>query len=771
MTPYFDESRKYLKRMHPNSWFVVTAIASDDRKKNKIVTTTFDGIDDPTFFPWIEKYNTFDTYGIYYMPSRTLRPMTTKVAETDVKEVPFFVVDIDPRAGEPLEAEQERILALLRNPPEGVPLPTAIVFSGGGYQALWKLEIPIPINGEKARYEDAKLYNRWLADKLGGDSCISTDHLFRLPGTVNHPSEKKRKAGRTSKMAKVIEWHDDRVYPLEAFDKAKVSPAVEQFGVNVEVDTSNVPRLTSVDDLPDGVDDRAKILIAQGEDPDDDQAHESRSEPLFYVCCELVRADVPDDLIYGILTDPGWGISESILEKKSAAQRYALRQIKRAQEEVAKSCPLRRLNLSHAVVKYYAKNKCVVMREWPDGSVSYMSPPNFKDAHAAQRVQVGVDAQDNPKFAPAGVAWWNWTKRKEFDEVRFLPGSDAPPGVYNTFRGFPVDPVPGDEPLIVDLLHEVIFGEHFEWAMDWLAHLIQKPGEPGQVAIVLRGPQGHGKGFFVERVGELLGAYYATVTDSKHLTGNFNAHLRDRLLIYADETFGTASKQHQGMLKTLVTNGDILIEPKGVDSYMDKRYFRLIMASNEAWVVPADVDDRRFFVTDVRHPIEDEDDRLAYFAELDRCWRNGGREAFLHLLMTRDISGYNHRQRPKTAALVEQKQFTFTGPKRYMFAALQDGEITTSLADGPRVFVPSGAWRDSLGLDKAKATALGRELGKAAGGDTTTRESVDGKRVRGFWLPSLTEARANWAEAHGLDIRWPEDPDSWEAAGESEVPF
>ena len=47
--------------------------------------------------------------------------------------------------------------------------------------------------------------NRQLAADLGGDNCHNIDRIMRLPGTINVPNAKKRKAGRVPTLAYVVE--------------------------------------------------------------------------------------------------------------------------------------------------------------------------------------------------------------------------------------------------------------------------------------------------------------------------------------------------------------------------------------------------------------------------------------------------------------------------------------------------------------------------------------------------------------------------------------
>src|SRR5215207_9332163 len=89
------------------------------------------------------------------------------------------------------------------------------------------------------------------------------------------------------------------------------------------------------------------------------------------------------------------------------------------------------------------------------------------------------------------------------------------------------------------------------------------------------------------------------ITNSKHLVGNFNAHLVDALFLFLDEAFWAGDKQGEGTLKALITERSIMIEPKGVDSYQMPNRLKILMASNNEWVVPASADERRYFVLDV----------------------------------------------------------------------------------------------------------------------------------------------------------------------------
>ena len=76
-----------------------------------------------------------------------------------------------------------------------------------------------------------------------------------------------------------------------------------------------------------------------------------------------------------------------------------------------------------------------------------------------------------------------------------------------------------------------------DYLFDWIARMFQYPGKLGEVAIVLRGKKGAGKGIFFNWIVRAWGQHGIHITHAKHLIGNFNAHLRNCVALFADEAF------------------------------------------------------------------------------------------------------------------------------------------------------------------------------------------------------------------------------------------
>src|SRR6185312_14913189 len=107
-----------------------------------------------------------------------------------------------------------------------------------------------------------------------------------------------------------------------------------------------------------------------------------------------------------------------------------------------------------------------------------------------------------------------------------------------------------------------------------------------------------------DTVGEILGAvcgerHYTVVSSPEEVTGSFNAHLEGRILLHAEEAFFAGDRRTVGKLKSLITSPRLRINQKNLPTYEVANLLHLLITSNEGWVVPAELGERRFAVLDV----------------------------------------------------------------------------------------------------------------------------------------------------------------------------
>jgi hypothetical protein len=316
--------------------------------------------------------------------------------------------------------------------------------------------------------------------------------------------------------------------------------------------------------------------------------------------------------------------------------------------------------------------------------IDLLSPGDFKAFYANTLINDGV------KPACAATRWLRSPLRTSYHDLLFRPDGETPDGCYNLWSGFAVEPRAGDcEPFLAHVRENIADGDEavYEYFLDWMADLVQNPSRRPGVSLVLRGAQGTGKGQFAHHLGRLLGPrHYTHVSHGKHLTGRFNAHLKDTLLLFADEAVWGGDKQAEGVLKALVTEPTLMVEMKHVDPIPMKNYVRLIIASNHEWAAPAGIEERRFCVLDVGEKrIQDS----RYFASLnEHMEKKGGYEALLHFLLTRDLSAADLRNFPRTQALLETKLLSMSPEERFWHTCLLEGrQLLSRITDAPETRV------------------------------------------------------------------------------------
>ncbi len=326
LEPDVDVAIQFLQRWSQQGPWVLTALDPD---RGFIRTKGFGPECLAICRHWIQYWQTRESpRNIYFQVNLDRRPLEEidkKSRKEHIAAVVALHADIDAyKDGEDVEAGRQRVLKILTdNLPPGVPGPPSVInLSGNGYNVLWRLRQPIAIYGDVAKAVEIERYNRWLAITFGGDMTTDISRILRLPGTVNFPNERKRARGLSPVMARTVTLNTSLLYDLHQFQRADPVPGA------VVAEHIQIGPAIGIEDLDElDVPERTKIIIALGAHPD--EKRESRSEWLFSGICSMIACGVDNETILGVLTDPQWAISESVLEKPSP-EAYARRQIVKA---------------------------------------------------------------------------------------------------------------------------------------------------------------------------------------------------------------------------------------------------------------------------------------------------------------------------------------------------------------------------------------------------------------------------------------------------------
>lgn len=328
----------FLKNYRPQGPWLLVAISPDKKGAPTAVTFT----DAAKAEAWAQEQN--KTRNLYFGVNPTSEIIHKKPSKNDISRLEWLHVDVDPRVGEDFEEERQRIKSLLNGGmPKDIPPPSLVIDSGGGYQAFWRLTEPLRLDGDSEKIAQAEAYNIALANRLGGDHCFNVDRIMRLPSTMNWPDQKKRNRGREPREAGVYS-RTDAAYLLTAFNAAPATAEMTTGGAPPASRTAAkatgaaIPTAVGTEELRlwaeanrKPLEDYSLALIATGDASD---FGSDRSAMVFKVCCDLVRAGVPDEMIVGVLLDCNNPVSAHIYDQKTDKLKYAWRQVFRARESV-----------------------------------------------------------------------------------------------------------------------------------------------------------------------------------------------------------------------------------------------------------------------------------------------------------------------------------------------------------------------------------------------------------------------------------------------------
>jgi hypothetical protein len=199
------EAVEFLTQLRPPPWILIAI--NPDKSRDNIAAITAQSADDVLAF--VNRHD--GTSNLYYGVNPTKTALSKKPAKTDIAAVEYLLGDLDPRKDEKSEAAKARYLHQLNGAFE--PKPTAIVDSGNGIQALWRLDqaidlsrYPLTTNDEgKLKWgpeaekiiADVEDRAKALMERLGSKAGTQNiDRILRLPGTINLPTKAKIEAGR-----------------------------------------------------------------------------------------------------------------------------------------------------------------------------------------------------------------------------------------------------------------------------------------------------------------------------------------------------------------------------------------------------------------------------------------------------------------------------------------------------------------------------------------------------------------------------------------------
>lgn len=235
--------------------------------------------------------------------------------------------------------------------------------------------------------------------------------------------------------------------------------------------------------------------------------------------------------------------------------------------------------------------------------------------------------------------------KKTYSTFDFQPNKKETDDTYNLFKGFVFD----DDDLTfnqdtVDIYLNLIKyickdeKDEYQYVINWLAHIIQKPAQKTNVALVFfSDTEGVGKNFMFDIYEKLLEGYCNKFKDTNSINERFNGDMMGKLFVIGDEIKGR-TQEISNELKDIITRKKEVIEYKNKDKIIVNDYKNYAFTTNNQNVFKISITDRRYvFIecTDIPKP-KSYYERLAMFRD-----NKSELKQLYNFFKTYDISKFN----------------------------------------------------------------------------------------------------------------------------------
>jgi len=197
-------------------------------------------------------------------------------------------------------------------------------------------------------------------------------------------------------------------------------------------------------------------------------------------------------------------------------------------------------------------------------------------------------------------------KKQTYSTFHFSPNNKIIDDKYNLFNGFYYstdDNTTYNPEIIRPFIDHIIYlcneeGKDekpvSEYLLNWFSHIIQKPQEKTNVAVVIYSiTEGIGKNRVSDIISKLLKGYEAKFRDTSALTDKFNGEMMGKLFVVGDE-INARAQEVANELKDIIVRNTENIEFKGKDKFLITDYKNYYFTTNNENIFKVSNTDRRF---------------------------------------------------------------------------------------------------------------------------------------------------------------------------------
>lgn len=272
-------------------------------------------------------------------------------------------------------------------------------------------------------------------------------------------------------------------------------------------------------------------------------------------------------------------------------------------------------------------------------------------------------------------------------KVSKLEFDPAKPDIYirdkikyvNTYIPPDIFPLPGDISPVLNYFKYLIENKYErDILLDFIAHLVQKPGEKIRWMPVIKGHKGIGKTFIAEKILlPLIGWTNFGKVNNDLIKADFNAWQLDKQLVVFEElNIGSNRKEkeaHTDRLKSFITDNILTAHRKGLDPYDTINKANSLGFTNKDDAIIISADERRFCM--IRTMVKPKSPK--YYTDLAK-FIDDNISAMYYYFMERDIEKFSVSIAPDSTYTKEIKSASLGWQETVLTEILTDNKSQIS---------------------------------------------------------------------------------------------
>lgn len=341
-----------------------------------------------------------------------------------------------------------------------------------------------------------------------------------------------------------------------------------------------------------------------------------RSDNHYNIVKHLVAAeDVPEGIANDMLKDISTASNVPLKKIKSYAEKCESKQ--RAKEErnrvtVKGFYDLKEVKeIVHDLNEYlyFANSACKVLRKTHDinGSIKYEAKSVYDMGQLFSNYGHSIAYKGEDKECTSFDLWMKSPDRNTCEGLTYQPRK--PERIYraegntvflNTYSEFvkwdDEDPECSWDLMQAHILNILCKGDEdlYNRFILFFANIVQNPDKKYAQTLIIKGDIGCGKSIVMDYIREMMGRSAMEMNDSNSITGKFNEHLAEKLLVVLDEG---DFKKSMNKLKNIISSKTLEIEPKGMAKIWVNNCIRIVVTTNSEDTVEVSLgSERRFFI-------------------------------------------------------------------------------------------------------------------------------------------------------------------------------